>query len=252
MVTLCWRRLPKFCDAGTWRSDGWRGVRDVDKLFQYAQLVQKRKACRFCAPELVNPNDCEHGVFDEGEHIGAWSRWQGNLDATLMIIGQDWGGADFYVKYEGIGNDENSTNKSIRDLLKSIDIDIELPQVGATGSLFFTNSILCLRQSGLTGPTKSRWFKNCSKEFLRPQIELVRPKVVATLGYKAYRSVMDAFGVPTKSKMRDAVTEATRLQNGSLLVPLYHPGRLGTVSRSLEDQKLDWQRIRSELSDNAT
>ncbi|HEY1802240.1 MAG TPA: uracil-DNA glycosylase family protein [Terriglobales bacterium] len=218
-----------------------------DKQLQYSQLVKNRKVCCLCAPDLVNPNECEEGVFDQAEHIGAWSRWQGNLDASLMIIGQDWGGADFYVKYEGLGNDENSTNRSIRDLLKSIDISIELPQVGAMGSLFFTNSILCLRRSGLTGPTKSSWFKNCSKKFLLPQIELVASNVIATLGYKAYCSVMYAFGLPAKPKMENAVLETIRLQNGSLLVPLYHPGRLGRVSRTFEDQKLDWQRVRSAL-----
>ena len=223
----------------------------MDKSFQYVQLVQKRKACRLCAPELVNPNACENGIFDQAEHIGAWTRWQGNLNADLMIIGQDWGGADFYVKYEGVGNDENSTNKSIRELLKSINIDIELPQVGTTGPLFFTNSILCLRQKGLTGSTKSGWFKNCSEKFLRPQIELVRPKVVATLGYKAYRSVMNAFRISAKTKMQEAVQGTTRLQNNSLLVPLYHPGRLGIVSRSFENQKLDWQRVGSALADRS-
>ncbi len=30
--------------------------------------------------------------------------------------------------------------------------------------------------------------------FLRPQIELVNPKVVATLGFKAYRAVLSAYG----------------------------------------------------------
>jgi DNA polymerase len=219
----------------------------MDKIFQYAQLVQKRKTCRLCAPELVNPNVCENGIFDEAEHIGPWTRWQGNLHADLMLVGQDWGGADFYVKYQGIGDDQNSTNLAIRELLKSIKIPVELPREVQRGSLFFTNSILCLRQSGLTGSTKSRWFKNCGNEFLRPQIELVNPKVIATLGYRAYRSVMDAFGVPAKSRMRDAVGETILLMNQYSLVPLYHPGRLGTVSRSVENQTSDWQRVRSVL-----
>lgn len=219
-----------------------------DKQLQYSQLVKDRKDCRLCAPDLVNPSKCEDGIFDQAEHIGAWTRWQGNLNADLMIIGQDWGGTDFYVKYEGIGNDENSTNKSIRELLKSIDINIELPQVGAIGPLFFTNSILCLRQRGLTGSTKSSWFKNCAGKFLRPQIELVAPGVVATLGYKAYRAVADAFETSARSTMKDAVGTITSLQNGSSLVALYHPGRLGMVSRSFADQKLDWQRVRSALN----
>ena len=155
----------------------------MDKQAQYSQLVQKRKACRLCS-ELTNPSVCENGAFDKEEHIGPWTRWQGNLDAELMVIGQDWGGEDFYVTYRGIGDDENATNKTIRELLTFIGVPIELPQRAHGGSLFFTNSILCLRAEGLTGRTKEGWFKNCSRVFLRPQIELVNPKVVATLGFK--------------------------------------------------------------------
>ena len=221
-----------------------------DKQLKYSELVRDRKACCLCAPNLVNPSECEKGVFDQAEHIGAWTRWQGNLNAKLMIIGQDWGGADFYVKYNGIGNDENSTNKKLVELLASIDISIQLPQAQATAPLFFTNSILCLRQSGLTGSTKSGWFRNCSKKFLRPQIELVAPRVVATLGYKAYRAVADEFGIFAQSKMKYAVGTIDSLSNGSSLVALYHPGRLGMVSRSFAEQKSDWQRVRFAL-DNA-
>ena len=221
----------------------------MDQHAEYLRLVRKRKACRLCA-DLRNPNCCEGGQYDEGEHLGPWSRWQGNLDSELMIVGQDWGGEDHYIRHRGIGNDENATNKRLCELLRSIGFRIQLPQqTNGDGALFFTNAILCLRSSGLSGPTRQEWFKNCSREFLRPLIELVKPKAVATLGYKAYRSVLDSFQLSQKSRMRDAVmVESVLLPTiGSRLVPMYHPGPLGTVSRLFEQQRSDWQRVRRAL-----
>ncbi len=91
----------------------------MDKQAQYPQLVQKRKACRLCI-DLTNPSVCENGVYDQEGHIGPWTRWQGNLNAELMVIGQDWGGEDFYITHQGKGNDENATNKTICELLALI------------------------------------------------------------------------------------------------------------------------------------
>jgi len=59
------------------------------KLAAYRVLVEERKTCRVCEG-LINPSDCAGGVYDS-EHIGPWSRWQGNLDSELMVVGQDWG-----------------------------------------------------------------------------------------------------------------------------------------------------------------
>ncbi|HZC21864.1 MAG TPA: uracil-DNA glycosylase family protein [Candidatus Binatia bacterium] len=217
----------------------------MDKQHRYSELVLDRKACRLCR-ELTNPSQCRGGTFDRGEHIGPWTRWQGNLNAHLMLVGQDWGGEDHYIRHRGVGDNKNATNKRICALLDSISLQVKLPNEAGPNSLFFTNAILCLRSRGLSGPTEQAWFHNCDT-FLRQQIELVSPKVVATLGFKAYAAVMRTFDRFPKSRMQDAVTEVTGLPNGSSLVPLYHPGTLGTISRTFEQQKLDWLRVRKVL-----
>ena len=74
--------------------------------------------------------------------------------------------------------------------------------------------------------------------------KLVNPKVVVTLGYRAYHSLMKAYALPRKALMREAVQQSVRLPGGNVLVPVYHPGNNGTRSRSFEDQKIDWQRVK--------
>jgi uracil-DNA glycosylase family 4 len=221
----------------------------VSKQERYSKLVEKRKDCRLCGPlGLTNPSECEGGVYDNTGHIGPWTQWQGNLDARVMVIAQDWGGKVYYVNHRGLEEDDNTTNRRIRELLASVNIQIKLPpEQQDEGPLFFTNAVLCLKPGLLTGPVKSSWFSNCATNFLRPQVELVNPKVVVTLGYMAYRSLMRAYALPHKALMREAVQESVRLPRGNVLVPMYHPGNNGTRSRSFENQKTDWQHVRKAL-----
>jgi len=226
------------------------------KQLRYRKLVQQRKACRACVSlSLTNPSVCQGGIYDT-EQIGPWSQWQGNLNARLMVIGQDWGGSTYFAEHEGLDegldpakNEKfNDTNKRLCDLLDSIGIHIEHRlQPAEEQKLFFTNSVLCLRPGNLTtGTAKSGWFRNCSG-FLSQQVNIVNPKVVITLGHKAYRALLQAYGLKPKAKMRDAVEDVTALPNGGTLIPMYHPGYWGTRARSFEEQKQDWQRVKLAL-----
>ena len=165
-----------------------------------------------------------------------------------MVIAQDWGGTEYYIGCKGLEKDTNTTNKRVCELLASVGIRIQLPKQTHEGPLFFTNAVLCLRPGLLTGPPiESRCFANCSEAFLRPQVELVNPRVVLTLGRMAYRSLMTAYGLKPKERMREAVNETVELTKHTWLVPVFHPGNNGTRSRSFEKQKEDWQRVKGIL-----
>src|SRR5688572_20246434 len=87
------------------------------KLAQYKTLVQARKACRACGDGLVNPSVCADGRYDAA-HLGPWSRWQGNLDARVMIIGQDWSDRQTFEKCKGSDDMKNPTNRTLVELLR--------------------------------------------------------------------------------------------------------------------------------------
>ena len=91
----------------------------MSKQATYAALVAQRKVCHACAG-LTNPADLDGGSFDT-DHIGPWSRWQGNLDAKLMIIGQDWGDTCYYCDNRGWDKlTKRDTNQTLMKLLNSI------------------------------------------------------------------------------------------------------------------------------------
>ena len=119
----------------------------VSKELDCQRLVQQRKTCSLCSG-LVNPSRCDQGRHDSNQ-IGPWSAWQGSLDAEFMIVGQDWGDTDYFTSNQGIDEQGNPTNNTLRELLQSIGVDIGLPHAHVESSrVFLTNAILCLKTAG--------------------------------------------------------------------------------------------------------
>jgi DNA polymerase len=223
-------------------------VSAMDKVARYLEMVQNRKACEACTG-LANPISCNQ-EFDS-EEIGPWTLWQGNLDASLMIVGQDWGDTAYFLKNKGREKPNNPTNLALAELLDSIGITIGEPsdQKADRGQVFLTNAVLCLKEGGLQAKVEKDWFRNCSGKFLKPIIELVRPRVLITLGEMALRTVEEVYRLPRR-EFRDTVESNTgrELPNGSVLFPMYHCGRrIQNTHRTLEQQKKDWGRVRTWL-----
>ncbi len=226
-----------------------------EKARRYLELVNERKECRECKDSanpcrsLINPSECASGAFDSDE-IGPWTRWHGNLNAELMVVGQDWGDVGWFKREEGRPTNTSTTNTTLIELIGSAGFNIGLPRnTSGKGTLFFTNAVLCMKQGGASDPVRDKWFRNCGTRFLRPLIELVQPKVVVCLGGKAYDAVLRAFDKKPR-KLREATesTEPDQLPGSVSVFAVYHCGGLGLAQRNLAAQHRDWSRIRSYLS----
>lgn len=220
---------------------------------RYEMLVAQRKECRECVG-ITNPSECEGGRYDS-DHIGPWSVWQGNLSTALMVVGQDWGDEHYFVANAGRDSPKNPTNETLRELLRGIGIEVPGPGScnGEAGLLFFTNALLCLKTGGMQANVDSQWLANCGSRFLKPTIEIVRPKVVVALGQRAYRAITDVYQIH-RLAFRNAVGDAHGfdLGNGIKLFPVYHCGRrILNTHRNIDPQHEDWQRIRAALDRNA-
>jgi DNA polymerase len=218
----------------------------MTKAEEYANIVAARKACRQCRG-LANPADIAGGSFDS-QHIGAWSRWQGNLDAALMVIGQDWGDIAYFVSQKGQEGPLNPTNLALVELIGIAGIAIGDPgHADGRDVVFLTNAILCLKDSsgGLQGKVQKSWFDNCAR-FLRRQIEIVHPMVVVGLGERAYRTIQAGFGLERRAfRMEVDEREGRLLANGTRAFAMYHCGaRIRNTHRPMEMQRKDWERIR--------
>lgn len=167
-----------------------------------------------------------------------------------MIVGQDWGDVRYYLKHQGKDKPDNPTMQNLELLLRHIGLNVSVTSYSDKNKgLFLTNAILCLKQGGLQATVKRDWFTNCQSRFLRPQIEIVRPKIVVALGERAYHAILEAFG-SEKIRLKDAImdSDGIAILKHTRLFAAYHCGR-GTINRnrSLARQKKDWERIGAAL-----
>jgi uracil-DNA glycosylase len=218
---------------------------DKSKVSRYRELVDHRKKCHACSG-LTNLSRFDGGAFDSG-HIGLWSLWQGNLASSLMVVGQDWGDTECCRQNDGHEPSNNPTNESLRSLLASIGIRIEPPSRhdDGSGTLFFTNAILCLKTGGLQSKVHSDWFSTCGKRFLKPLVEIVQPNVLVTLSEPAYRAIVVEFGLALLPFRAAVETEGGfRIGEFTTLHPAYHCGRrILNTHRPFDKQLEDWARI---------
>src|SRR4051794_10263053 len=119
----------------------------ASKQEQYSALVRERKQCRLCAG-LRNPADAELAPLDSDE-VGPWSRLHGDLEARLMVIGQDWGDVRYYTANRGLDDSRNPTMRVLEQLLRGIGLEVSLAEYGSgPRGVFLTNAVLCLKEGG--------------------------------------------------------------------------------------------------------
>jgi DNA polymerase len=214
----------------------------MDKATEMSRLVQERKGCRLCAG-LANPAEVDAGMFDS-DRIGPYTRWQGNIDAQLMVVARDFAPVEKFREFGGWPGERVQTNLRLVDLLAEAGFRVAPPRSGSSDDqVFFTNAVLCL-PGGTAMRTKLRreWFRNCGSRFLRRTIEVVQPRAVAALGTAALDTILVAFGQRRCADFRSMVETscAVSLANTTQLFAVYHPA---TTARSRKDQAADWRRL---------
>ncbi len=215
---------------------------------------------------------------DACKEINLWTYWQGrgNLDAEIMVVGQDWGTPDKgspilnniceinrKLRTDYHFDEHNPTDRNLEKLFCSIGISI--PSGTRDPRLFFTNFVLGYRNQGLTGGFKSRWIRENEGFFLR-LAEIVEPKIIICLGRNVFTGVTRSLGKPVRIRNYNAFVTGSQnpvsvtLPGGkaSHVFAMAHCGAMGTLNRNrlhdtegltgIELQKKDWRRIKDYLN----
>lgn len=224
----------------------------ADRQKRYEELVSLRKQCNLCRPDLVNPQ-LVNKEYDCDE-IGAWSQWYGSLDAKIMLIGQDWGTIQYYNAFLGKDDPDNDTMKKLIALFGSIDIPIKKPYREKNELLFFTNTVLCLKDDGqMSKSVKEKHCLLCATRFLKPLIEMIQPKILIALGRPAFRAVCHLYNLHSfsarSSRELVEIPGGIRISDDLTVFPVVHCSGLGCRNRNFSLQLSDWKKIRQKIID---
>ena len=217
-------------------------MKSKDEL--YRELVKKRKEYKFVDDALLNPSEIEGGIFDS-EHLNPWSIWQGNLDAEILLIGQDWGGLDYFIENRGKDKKDNNTNWRLENLFQQINIEIGQPESPIPAPVYLTNAVLGIKTGDMNASIKSNWYLDTSLLFIKPLIEIINPKIIIAMGNAACETIAKAYNLKVKSLKYLIENNPLLLPDEKILYAVYHCSNNGTRTRKFEQQMEDWKRIKN-------
>ena len=171
-----------------------------------------------------------------------WTDWFNRLNSDIMIIGQDWGPYNDMKKFYNLLNADKSNWKELIESEKSS----TKRMLENLDNIYITNAIMCARQGenyrGNNIDLKKSTL-NCSKYLLR-QIEIVRPKVILTLGYFPLLSLSEIFGFDIEKTLKDTILKSPEIIiKDFIIIPLYHPVAQINKDEQLKQYKKIWKYI---------
>lgn len=192
------------------------------KLTAFLDLAARARDCGVC-PAM-------------NERTAVLSELNGALDPLLMFIAEAPGrqGAD-RTRRPFFGD---KSGENFQAMLDSVGL--------ARDRIFITNTVLCSPRSdsGANRRPRTSEIRNCSS-FLRETIDLIAPKVVATLGAVALEGLKSIEYHQIELKSGAAQIHSW---HGRLLVPLYHPSPQVIASRrNLAEQIADFRAVKEAL-----
>ena len=183
----------------------------------FFKLEKKAAACRLC-PSLA-------------DETAILSSANGSLDASIFFIAEAPG--RFGAGRTGVPFEGDRSGDNFKVLLKHIGL--------MRSEVFITNAVLCnpLIEGNNRRPS-AKEIKNCTS-FLKASLDIIRPKVVVTLGTVALSSINQLFG--TRFQLNQNVAQSLTMPDFKLF-PLYHPSpRVTNWKRPMAQQKKDFRKI---------
>ena len=233
----------------------------TEKTELYNKLVTDIQAC----PKLSDCNNSKSPKAIQLEkcpfcnEVNLWSYWQGginNLDADILLVGQDWGNFDDKNYNEIIRSitasedDSNSTthypyekNPTDKNLCRLFDVLGDSFNIKEYNNpkVFFSNFVLCYRKNTrISGGFRQRWARNCSEYFLR-LVSIIQPKVIICLGRSVFDAVIKALNLfeddESQKNAKNTLAHIRDLKNGNgtaTLILLDPFGQSNIVSDSVK------------------
>lgn len=182
-----------------------------------------------------------------------WTDWFNRLDSEIMIIGQDWGPySDMKMFHELLNKDKSNwkylieSEKSNTKKMLERYIKESSNNRYSLDNIYITNAIMCARQGenyrGNNIDLKKSTL-NCSEYLLR-QIEIVKPKVILTLGYYPLLSLSKIFEFNIEKTLKETILKFSEIMfDNYVIIPLYHPVAQVKKEEQLEQYKKIWKYI---------
>lgn len=226
------------------------------KTKQFNNLLNELGKCDKCTNFSCSKKSLIN-IYKEKEFCknipSIWTDWFNRLDSKIMIVGQDWGPYNDMKKFSDLLKSDKSNWQEIIELEKSNTkklLNYYIKQSSnnnySLDDIFITNAIMCARQGNSYRGNNIDLKKstiNCS-EYLLKQIDIIKPKVILTLGYYSLLSLSKIYNFKIDRTLKETINKYPEINvNNYVIIPLYHPVAQIKKSEQLEQYKRIWKYI---------
>lgn len=233
------------------------------KTKQFNNLIKDLLACDKCvnfkcsSKSLIN-------IYKNYEFCinipSIWTDWLNRLNSDIMIIGQDWGPYNDMKKLHNLLSEDKSNWNELIELEKSNTKKMLEKYIKESSNneyyldnIYITNAIMCARKGSLyrgNNINLKTSTLNCS-EYLLKQIEIVKPKVILTLGYYPLMSLSRIFNFRIGKTLKETIVKLPEIMvNNYVIIPLYHPVAQIKKEEQLTQYKRIWKYIDLKIQNN--
>lgn len=229
----------------------------------FDDLISSLSKCTKCLDMHRNDTDCSLINIYEDEtfckHIPSiWTDWYNRLDANILVIGQDWGPYQDmcslnkkYINNEDTWDNLMESEKSLTKKMLYNYLKFSNPQITKEDikHIYITNAIMCARQ-GSNYRGNNIKLKECTLNcslFLKRQIEIVKPKVILTLGYYPLLSLSYIYNFSIPNTLSEVIKSMSVIKlDDIVIIPLYHPTAQIKKEVQLSQYKKIWSYLRED------
>jgi uracil-DNA glycosylase family 4 len=232
----------------------------MNKEKKFDALINNMGKCKKCL-ELKNKNGKDYSlinIYKDNEFAknipSIWTDWYNRLDSDIMIIGQDWGPfVDMKQLNEEYLQKENKDNwlqliekekSSTKKLLTKYIVESSKGKISNLDEIYITNAIMCARKGTQYRKNNIDLKKSTfhCEEYLKKQIEIVKPKIILTLGYYPLKSLSDIYGFEIEDTLKSTIQNTPIIRKEKfIIVPLYHPVAQIKKQEQLEQYNRIWE-----------
>lgn len=172
-----------------------------------------------------------------------------------MIIGQDWGPYkdikmlnELYAKNQDKDNWEYLIEQEKSNTKKQLEYFIKESSNNtySLDDIFITNAIMCARKGDTYRGDNINLKKSTSfcSNYLSKQIEIVKPRIILTLGYYPIYSLSKSYNFDIGKNLKETIVNYSEIKiKDYVIIPLYHPVAQVKKSEQLEQYKRIWKYI---------
>jgi restriction system protein len=189
----------------------------------------------------------------ECDFVSPYSKSAGNVDASLMVLLQDWSCDD---RLKGSPDPDAAalgytptlwTNRHLIELLRR-HFGLGLAEI------FVTNVFPFVKEGSMNARIPQKDLIRAAEEFALPQIEIVAPTIAAGLGVPAFNALRQAVGLRRVSGVAEGIESPFRFGSTEIWCQA-HTGLLGSNNRNrggVDRVNADWARMATAQRSRAT